>query len=80
MEVKITCWYCDHTVYKTVYDQRGLQDLTCIICKDPNLIIKDVAKDRLDTYAGSPPFEDKKDSDKFENESIKAPYWNWGGD
>ena len=71
MEVKITCTYCDHTIYKNVYDTKYLQGLKCEICGDKNLIMKDNAKEKIDSYAGCKPFK--------EEDQVKAPYWGYSG-
>jgi hypothetical protein len=34
--------------------------MRCIICNDKNITILDLSKNRIDYYAGSPPFEEKK--------------------
>ena len=70
MEIKVICSYCDHTIYKTVYDQSSLKDLKCEKCKDKNLFFKDVAKYKIDGYLGCPPFPEK---------GNKAPFWRWNG-
>lgn len=78
MDIKLTCTYCDHETVKQVYSIHDLDNETCNKCGDRNLVIKDLAKTKIDTYRGSPPFVEKKDEEIVTIDSGWP--WNMGGD
>lgn len=62
-DYELTCTYCGF-FWEVRYTSNS--DIFCTKCGDRNIIVKNIAKDRIDYYAGAPDF--KKD--------IVDPDWN----
>lgn len=63
MIVEMTCKYCGHHwQLKNIYRNPNSK-IICAICGDTNIIVRDYEKSRIDYYAGSPPFPEKKSED-----------------
>ena len=81
MEIEFTCLYCDHKFIKTYYSSSDVSLEKCPKCGDKNLKAKDVKKDKIDTYDGSPPFPEKpkkepeKEQDNNESNEYQREYW-----
>lgn len=80
MTVEIECQYCGYKTTKVIYNQKSLENETCIKCKDSNLIIKDLSKARIDTYQGTPAFPEKGYKDTEDCNPDAGWPWNTGGD
>ena len=78
MDVVINCQYCGYKTVKVIYNQKSLEDEICSKCGDRNLVIKELSKTKIDSYAGSPAFPEKDKSDNC-NPDAGWP-WNTGGD
>lgn len=59
MQIEATCEYCGHR-----WEIRPIERIiTCPICKDKNVKIKDLSKHKIDYYQGSPPFKNLNDKE-----------------
>lgn len=84
---RLICQYCNHT---WEWDYIPNHSLSCTYCNDKNVRVIDNKVNKVDYYAGSPPFPEKKDIPKTidlePEESIKDPepltgpgHWDtWG--
>jgi len=61
MKIEITCTYCGYKIDKEAYNEASVRSLRCSKCNDKNLLFKEIIRERVDYYAGSPPFEEKKE-------------------
>jgi hypothetical protein len=68
LELLLICSYCGNSWNKLAYSLASIENDSCMVCGDKNLIVKDNSKSKIDYYQGSPAFEKKKDPD-----------WTWGG-
>ncbi len=59
-EFLLICLYCG---YEWVLNNNPSKYTVCLKCKDKNLTIKDLSRTKVDYYAGSPPFEKKKEKE-----------------
>ena len=59
---ELICQYCNNT-WQVNYI--GKDPVRCGICKDSNIRVIDLARDRADYYIGCPAFEDEPDLDKW---------------
>jgi DNA-directed RNA polymerase subunit RPC12/RpoP len=78
MEVLFVCTYCNFKWTKKVYSASDT-DIKCLKCDDKNLIVKELAKTKIDTYIGCPPFEEKKETKESLEDSGCYPFY-FGGD
>jgi hypothetical protein len=63
MDVQLECRYCGYIWEKTVYNRSTVEKEACLKCKDTNLNVRDLAKTKVNTYAGSPPFNKLTDDE-----------------
>lgn len=63
MLMHLTCQYCNHSWKEHFYNKEAIDHSRCPICKDTSLTVRDAAsmKDKIDYYAGCPPFPEPKD-------------------
>lgn len=66
MKVHITCKYCGHFWEKSVGPLWDPRYAECVKCHDKNLVVRDVADMKIDTYQGAPPFEEDK-TNQYDN-------------
>lgn len=57
---ELTCQYCGYS-WEIQYAPNGT--IYCHKCKDSSIKAKDLHRDKIDYYAGSPPFEEKEDKE-----------------
>jgi len=57
---ELICFYCNNS-WEVNYAPQEV--IYCPKCKDTNIKIKDNIRDKIDYYAGSPPFKDDNDDD-----------------
>lgn len=74
---RLNCKYCDYTWDLDYLPRTAL----CAKCKDPNITVQDMSKDRIDYYAGTTPYKNKTKAVeeplkeiKKEEEEILYPY------
>ena len=63
MQVMFECMYCGFSWTKNIYNNKTIESESCHKCKDSNIKAYDLSK-KNDTYAGSPPFPEKKVDDQ----------------
>jgi len=59
MKVEFTCKYCNYKWNKTMYSYESNNDFKCLKCGDTDPTAKDLTKEKIDYYQGSPKFEEK---------------------
>lgn len=76
MDVTLQCQYCGKEWEQTNFTNSDMMFLRCIKsgCNDKNIRVRQLDKVKVDYYQGAPPFPEKKEAVKHNDE------WpNWGG-
>lgn len=59
MRLALECMYCGHKWRDSVFTKQSVESKKCPICHDSHIKVKDINTDKVDYYAGSPPFPPK---------------------
>lgn len=74
MEIKSKCAYCGVVEFIHIQYEAMLNDLKCHHCNQPDLQFSRVTKDEMiDSYAGCPPFPEKKAEEKPVDKPKEQP-------
>lgn len=77
MRIHLSCTYCGTKWEAFANSKESIEDMKCGICGDSTLEVRDASKmEKIDYYAGSPPFPDKILAVKEPEAEIKKP-WYW---
>lgn len=61
----LICTYCDHKRITRFYNKLSIKSERCAKCNDKHLKVKDLSYVKIDTYAGSPDFDEEKEIAKM---------------
>lgn len=60
MLAELICTYCNKKWERNIYSSSNVTEFECPVCGDKHVKIKDLTIDKVDYYAGSPPFQDQE--------------------